>query len=157
MRKYLPIVAILAILSPLIAPAQAPTYKTYTNARFAYSISYPSKLLTPQGEAPNGDGQKFLSSDGRAELIVYGSHNFNDRSLKDLYDEVRGYDGPNGATYEVLKPGWFVVSGLVAGRVFYQKTILREGVFKTFRLEYDRSAKWKWDPITSKIAGSFRG
>src|SRR5437868_6035966 len=34
-----------------------PNYQTYTNARFKYSISYPSNLLIPQGEAENGDGQ----------------------------------------------------------------------------------------------------
>src|SRR5436190_13571117 len=47
-------------------------YRTYSNARFAYSISYPSDLLVPQGESDNGDGQKFQSKDVRAVMLVYG-------------------------------------------------------------------------------------
>src|ERR1051326_7562559 len=34
-------------------------YRTYANARFNYSISYPSCLLIPQGESRNSDGQIF--------------------------------------------------------------------------------------------------
>jgi hypothetical protein len=145
---------LLALLSSLEAYAQAPIYKTYHNARFAYSISYPSNLLTPQGEAENGDGQKFLSSDGRAELIAWGSNNALDQTLKAKYDETRA---ERKTTYELVKPGWFVVSGIDNGKVFYQKTILRQNVFKTFRMEYDESAKAKWDPITARIAISFKG
>src|ERR1043166_3332871 len=39
------------------AAAQAPTYKTYTNARFAYSISYPTSL-----------GQHVIGHDRRFEI-----------------------------------------------------------------------------------------
>ena len=49
------------------SPALASGWKTYTNARFGYSISYPADVLMPQGESDNGDGQKFLSRDGRGE------------------------------------------------------------------------------------------
>jgi len=153
MRKSLLIVAALVLLVSTVTHAQAPTYQTYTNARFAYSISYPSNLV-PQGESTNGDGQKFRSSDGRAELIVYGSNNALDQTLKGMYDETRG---SGEVTYEVLKPGWFVVSGVNNGKVFYQKTILRQNVFKTFRLEYDESVKEQWDPITAKVVRSFKG
>lgn len=156
MRKHFPIIAIFGIFLALPGQVQIPTYKTYSNARFAYSISYPWKLLTPQGEATNGDGQKFLSSDGDVELIVYGSNNALDQSLKDVYDEARGAANSE-VTYQILKPGWFVVSGISDGKVFYQKTILRQGVFKTLRLEYKRSVKSTWDPITPKIAASFKG
>ena len=149
---------LLALFASLAAQPQAQIYKTYSNARFAYSISYPSNLLTPQGEAENGDGQKFLSSDGHAELIVYGSNNALNQTLKSLYDETRAVKDSNfKVTYEVLKPAWFVVSGIDNGRVFYQKTILRQGIFKTFRMEYVESEKQTWDPITTKIGGSFKG
>jgi hypothetical protein len=98
-----------------------------------------------------------MASDGTAELIVYGSNNALDQTLKGMYDETRATTDSKKVTYEVLKPGWFVVSGIENGKVFYQKTILRQNVFKTFRLEYNESEKQKWDPITAKIAGSFKG
>jgi hypothetical protein len=48
-------------------------FKIYINERYNYSILYPLDLLYPQGEAANGDGQKFLSKDGLVEMLVYGT------------------------------------------------------------------------------------
>jgi hypothetical protein len=137
-------------------------YSTYSNSRFSYSISYPTALLIPQGEADNGDGQKFLSRDGRAEMIVYGSNNALEQSLRDLYNEqLRRAEGDDRSkktvTYKVLRDNWFVVSGYEGYRVFYQKTIFRGGVFKTFRIEYDKSLADIFDKVTKRVAASFRG
>lgn len=134
-------------------------YRTYHNARFDYSISYPANILAPQGESENGDGQKFLTRDGRAEMLVYGSHNSLDQSLRQVYEsETSRSEHPNRrVTYRLLRRDWFVVSGIEDGRIFYQKTFLKKGVFKTFRLEYDENAKQTFDSITTRIAGSFKG
>lgn len=136
-------------------------YSTYSNGRFSYSISYPTDLFIPQGEADNGDGQKFLSRDGRSEMIVYGS-NALDQSLRDLYNEQlrrdQGADpSKKNVTYKVLRDNWFVISGYEGDRVFYQKTILRRGVFKTFRIEYDKLLADVFDQATKRVAASFRG
>jgi hypothetical protein len=136
------------------------SYRTYTNARFAYSISYPSDLLRPQGEAANGDGQKFSARDGRAELIVYGSYKALDKTLKETFDEEANAsaDHPKRVvTYKVLRAGWFVVSGREAGKIFYQKTMLKGNTFKSFRIEYDQAQKAAFDPIVKVIEKSFRG
>lgn len=136
-------------------------YSTYNNARFSYSVSYPTGLLIPQGEADNGDGQKFLSRDGRAEMLVYGSNNALDQSLRDIYNEqLREGEGERSkktVTYKVLRDDWFVVSGREGDRVFYQKTIFRGGVFKTFRIEYDKALAGVFDKVTKRVAASFKG
>jgi len=143
-------------------PAFAETlYKTYSNKRFEYSISYPKDILYPQGEAANGDGQKFLSKEGDASLLVYGSHNFNDQTLEQRYqEESRGTTAENQTklvTYRVLKENWFVISGYVLGKIFYQKTILNNNQFKTFYLEYPETKKKLYDPIVKQLSTSFKG
>jgi hypothetical protein len=136
-------------------------YSIYSNARFSYSISYPEGLLIPQGEADNGDGQKFLSRDGRAELIVYGSHNALNQNLRDLYNEqLREGDDARSkktVTYKILRNNWFVVSGYEGDRVFYRKTIFKGGMFKTFNIEYDKSRADVFDKVTKRVAASFKG
>ena len=134
-------------------------YRTYHNARFDYSISYPAGVLIPQGEAENGDGQKFQSKDGRVEMLVYGSNNALDQTLRQMYQQEHSVtEHPNRrVTYQVLRADWFVVSGVDGDRVFYQKTFLRHGVFKTFRIEYDQSQKAAFDSITGTISRSFKG
>lgn len=78
MRKSVLVAAVLVLLSTSVltdGQRVENEYRTYHNIRFGYSISYPADSLIPQGEAENGDGQKFLSRDGRTEMLVYGSHN----------------------------------------------------------------------------------
>lgn len=133
--------------------AQRTVYKTYTNARFGYSISYPSNLLTPQGEADNGDGQVFRARDNSAEMRVYGSQDVGG-GLAEAYREAQA---GKEVTYKTMKRNWFVVSGRDGGRIFYRKTIFKGDVLKTFTIEYDESQKSTYDAITARIARSFIG
>jgi hypothetical protein len=152
---------IFALGTPGAAAQGRMAYDTYSNARFKYSIAYPSGVLYPQGEADNGDGQKFLSKDGRAVMLVYGGHQLDAVRLSDMYEETLKQKSLDGAsrdvTMKLLKKDWFVVSGYAGEKVFYQKTMLKGGVFKTFIIEYDRAQKSFYDPITSRIARSFTG
>lgn len=156
----LSLIVFIGVLAAQSRPAQAQAgYATYHNARFNYSIAYPAKVLIPQGEAANGDGQKFLSRDGRVEMLVYGSNNSLNQTLRDAYqEEINPSAHPQRRiSYQVMRADWFVVSGTENGRVFYQKTFLRREVFKTFRIEYDESQKGTFDSITAAIAKSFKG
>ena len=142
----------------MLAHGQAPAgYQTYYNSRFEYSISYPSTLLIPQGEAANGDGQKFLTRDGKVEMLVYGSNNALEKTLRGVFQARTARHESRTITYQVFKGDWFVVSGTENNKVFYEKTMQHNGVFKTFRIEYDKAVKDTWDPITAKIAHSFKG
>jgi len=151
--------SVVIILASLTMITAQENYKTYSNARFDYSIAYPANILYPQGESANGDGQKFLSKDGHAELIVWGSNNALNERLKDVYERESGAssDHPKRVvSYKVLKPNWFVISGREDHRIFYQKTILRGDVFKSFRIEYSDSDKARFDQIIKRIEKSFR-
>jgi hypothetical protein len=145
------------------------TYQTYHNARFAYSISYPADVFVPQGESDNGDGQRFLSKDGRAELIIYAGYAINDSqdTLQKRFREAtagRTAKQPQRVvTYKLIKDDWFVVSGREGGRIFYQKTIFKKaesnapGVFKTLRIEYDEAQNRDYGTIVARLVASFKG
>ena len=163
MRRRGSIAASLAALTLFVlgvpAAAAQHSYRTYHNARFDFSISYPADVLIPQGEPANHDGQKFRSRDGRAEMLVYGSNNALNQTLRQLYSEETNpsADHPQRTvSYKTLKGNWFVVSGIEDGKVFYQKTMLSRGVFKTFRIEYDESQKDPYDSLTAQMVRSFR-
>ena len=132
-------------------------YTTYTNARFKYSISYPSDLLIPQGEAENGDGQVFKEKGSSSvEMRVYGSYNALHETLRNRYEKLAREWG-KGVTYKVIRQDWFVVSAMVNGKIHYQKTILRKETFKTFEIEYDAVRGSTYNDVTDRIAKSFRG
>ena len=76
-------------------------YKTYANARFKYSISYPADLLIPQGEAENGDGQVFREKSSSVEMRVYGGYNV---STEDWLDEQGVADVSGGRVVRLPFP-----------------------------------------------------
>lgn len=150
------VTAALAVSQSLIAFPQN-NYKTYTNARFKYSISYPADLLVPQGEAENGDGQVFKEKGSSSvEMRVYGGYNVSNETLRSRYEKLVGEWG-KGVTYKVLRQDWFVVSAMVKGKIHYQKTILRGDVFKTFEIEYDPVRGSTYNDVTDRISKSFKG
>ena len=136
-------------------------FNTYHNARFDFSISYPADVFIPQGEADNGDGQRFLSKNGKAEMLVYGSYNALKQTLQQAFAEVSASsakDHPGRViSYKLLRADWFAVSGTENGKIFYQKTFLKKGIFKTFRIEYDESQKEIYDSLTAAMSKSFKG
>ena len=140
----------------LSAPLGSNVYKTYANARFSYSISYPADLLIPQGEAENGDGQTFRAQGGRAEMRVWGQNNVNSETLRTSFTRTVNEWG-RGVSYKVIKGDWFVVTALVNGKIHYQKTMLRRGVFKTLQIEYDATQRATYDPVAARISKSFVG
>lgn len=129
-------------------------YKTYSNARFGYSISYPSDLLALQGEADNADGQVF-SGDG-AEMRVFGSHMLLNETLLKEFNAVVKERG-DGVTYKTYRKNFFVVSALNDGKIFYQKTIAKpDGSFITFLIEYDESKRGTYDKAVAKMVKSLK-
>ena len=135
MIRLLPLIFLFLIQS---IPAEE-TFRTYTNSRFYYSIDYPTNLLIPKGEAPKGDGQIFVSPDGQGRMIIYGTHNVLEQSIQDLYrKESKDVSTPQitkHVTYKRQKDHWFVVSGYIGPKIFYQKTFLSNGMFKSFYIE----------------------
>jgi len=132
------------------------TFARYVNVRFKYAICYPKDLLVPQGESANSDGQKFLSNDG-VELIVYGTNNALNETLKERMSETQArLAGATGkVTYKVQKANWFVLSGQNGQTVFYVKTLSSHGQFKSFELTYDRSAAALYDPLVGRFVSCF--
>jgi len=143
-----------------IGASEGVTYRTYNNARYGYSIVYPVDLLEPQGEAENGDGQKFLSRDKKVLLLVFGANNIDNDSAKRGFDKfVKDMNAEQGrvVTYKVLKKSWFVVSGRHDNNLFYSKTIYRGDTSISFIIEYPASERAIYDPIVTRISKSFTG
>lgn len=159
MKKFLILAVVLIFSQAVFGQAK---YKVYGNARFGYSISYPANLLAPQGEAANGDGQAFLSSDKNTEMRVWGNFNALFRTVKEQYEEDIKTYGAADVTYKALLKNGYVISGVKGDRIFYQKTLFsgREkdagAVFYTFTIEYKKSESGKFDSIVQQISKSFK-
>lgn len=132
----------------VLASLAAPTYKTYHNQRFGYRIDYPADFR-PQPEADNGDGRRFLSPDGQAELSAYAGYNALDDGLAGDRKLARQYWQEQHATLTLdqLTRTGYVLSGQVAGRIFYKKTVLKNNTLTTFVWKYPAARKAAMDAV----------
>jgi hypothetical protein len=154
MNKFLILTAFFSVLVFSQTVSAQTNFKTYGNSRFGYSISYPSDLLVPQGEAENGDGQIFKNAD--AEMRVYGSNMLLNETLKKEYDALLRQQGKN-VTYKASGTNFFAISGKRAGKIFYRKTIENAGgAFITFEIEYKEAKRATYDKVVTKVVKSFK-
>lgn len=153
MKKILFLLTIVSFFAFSQAIFAQANYKTYRNARYGFSISYPSALLKPQGEADNGDGQIFTGTG--AEMRVFGSNMLlNETLLKEFNALIKSRAG---VTYKTRQRNFFVVSAISDGKIFYQKTIARkDGSYITFMIEYDESKRAVYDKAVTRMVKSFR-
>ena len=154
------------VTQPTPAPQPEPSFDSYCNSRFQYCIDYPKDTIYPQPESPNGDGRVFKNKNGDKVLTVYGrwamNTNGDDMTIKQQYDEdLQGGENPNGnerrtITYNKLGRDYFVISGYEDKKIFYQKTILKNGAFCYAILRYNESDKALYDKVSERIFNSFK-
>lgn len=128
----------------------------YQNQAYRYSIAYPDTLFHPVAEIGEGRGREFATRAGDAHFIVYADEIARPDELGELYHRELDAIGPN-AVYHALETDWFVVTGRREDRAMYQKTILRGGLLKTFRIEYDLRHAPYYETVTAIMAASMRG
>jgi len=141
--------------------SQNQDYDQYCNVRFNYCLYYP-KFLNPQPESANGDGRIFFNKKGDEVLRVFGRFNLDaegetitlERQYKiDVQDNLKK---KNIITYKKLGKTFFVISGYRNGKIFYQKTILKNDAFAFAILQYPKDEKEIYDKVSAEIFKSFK-
>ncbi len=139
-------------------PSSVQQYATYTNVRFSYSICYPPNTLIPQGESANGDGQQFLAQNGMAKVLVYGSNAVSETPQQELQLDENYYLNNNSLssiTNQSLNQDSFTFSGSSPSVVFYEKTLIQNGQYKTFSIQYSQQVASIFAPIATAMAQCF--
>ncbi|MDK2010986.1 MULTISPECIES: hypothetical protein [unclassified Deinococcus] len=145
----------------LLGIASTAEAASYCNSRYSYCINVPAAMYG-QGESDSGDGQVFMNRSATVTLTVWGAWNVPDLpSFEDEYREAsRGWPSAPGrparvVTYKVMKPDFFVVSGIEGGKVFYQRTIksAKNASMATYLLQYRDGDKTAQSYIKALTAG----
>ena len=146
----------------LINAAQAEVWKRYTNERFGTSVEVPA-AFTAQPPPANNDGRTFVSKDGNARILVYGSNapSVVVESFAAYRDWVADQETKDGlrVSYRANGPDWFALSGATGSKVVYQKVVAGcsdRSIAHHVRIEYPSSQKASYDPVVTRVAQSLR-
>ncbi|MAD47245.1 MAG: hypothetical protein CMI02_09330 [Oceanospirillaceae bacterium] len=147
-------------LTPALSLSAGDREQVYTNIRYGFELAYPQTLLHPQGESVNGDGQTFVSADGKARVQVYGANLLNEEQLEELYQRAAEDDlysqNAKLVTDKEMGDNWFSVAGYTEGdKVFYRKSIIHDGTLVTFTISYPEDEKSQWESAVSMLDSSF--
>lgn len=124
----------------------------YHNERFGGILPVPPGM-TPTRPPDNGDGQRFVSTDGKVTLLMYGA--FNVEGNGDLEPRWRESLAEPGRTitYKVRKAGWYVISGVMQdGTGFYERYTADARHAAGWSITYPQSDEKKYAPWIERIA-----
>jgi hypothetical protein len=140
--------------APGVASAQQ-HWATYANPRFGATADYPDdlfKVKDPPSE--NGDGQRFRTAGGRAELSIYGTNNI-DGEKPNVY--VARHVNLDEVTYKKAAADFYVVSGTRGATIFYERcNFPNKEVLACVYLSYPAAERAAWDKIVARISTSLR-
>lgn len=145
--------AILALLATL-SVARADGWTTYRIAQSGTSVDVPASLFTETAGKPDGYGQQFSTSDGRADLTVQAVSNQQGLSPAEF---LARKNPPPGIVYKRITPNFFVVSSVKRGKIWYDRCNFARGYVHCVLINYPAAEKRKWDRIVTRISHSLSG
>jgi hypothetical protein len=135
--------------------------RSWVNRRFGGAMDHPAGFVPDPGSVPeDGSAIRFWAADRRATAVVNLAPNREGRGLDALLAEAEGDVLQNGGgriTYRRRRDDWFVISGFMAGRIFYRRTLrLRRGVVATLWMEFPPELRPCLDAAVTMMSLSFR-
>lgn len=113
-------------------------WQTYGNSRFGTVTDYPAGYLSMLPPPENGDGRTFESRDGKARVLVFAGHNFDDKTLPELMAAEIANGGYQSLTSSFLQGDRFQIEGTRDGRTITHVEILdQQNAVHTLDIAHD--------------------
>ena len=139
------------------APAVAPVLD-WRSPELGLAMRHPADFALVEA---GPDTARFASRDGQAVATVTAIPNGLGQRLPAVMDEARQDITENSGgeiTYSRTKANWFVLSGFMAGRIFYRRSLIPvDGRFiGTLWVEFPRAMKPCFEDAVTTMSLSFR-
>lgn len=124
----------------------------YNNGRFFFHTYVPA-CLTRAALPANGDGITLQNDGGTVVFAASGSHNTDKQSAGIYYELAKQSVGAESVTYSDWGEGWYAVSGVRNGQVYYIKGLVGDAACCSIRFCYPYAEKENYDwmvPVLEK-------
>jgi len=151
------------VLGAPFSPVTAGDWNVYNNPRFGTISEVPAQGFSAQTPSQNGDGQTWVSDDGRGQILVFGDLIVTADTVAAYRQETLGYARDEGLeiVYSAGKKNWFVYSGFLEGDIIYEKVVVTAGcdpmIGNHVYFRYPADQKTAYDAIVRRMAGSLEG
>ena len=154
MRIVVGLVILTVVHSSSITLAQSLSWKRYGIPETGTSVDIPSSIFTETAGKPNGYGQQFRTSDGRADLTVQSAPNGAGDSPAAFLEKK---NPPSHVLYKRITSDFFVVSSIRDDKIWYDRCNFSNRLIHCVLINYPANEKQQWDGIVTRISKSLSG
>jgi hypothetical protein len=138
-----------------IASAEPVQWQTYSIQSTGTSVDIPSSIFSEDaGAPPQGDGQRFRTADGRAELTVQAAA--IEPNIDPAEFLARQHPPPH-IQYKRITARFFAVSGYKGDKVWYDRCNFAKAFVHCVLINYPAREERAWDAVVTRISLSLRG
>ena len=128
---------------------------TYRNARFGFSVRYPSTRVRGQ-EPTNGDGCIISPQDGTIEVTVSGSNNTLNETTQAAYYRTLNVAKQRGIPgFHTVSDDWYVVTYTDGTFIYYVKGFVGAGSENKLHIKYLQSKKDQYQDVVQQLENGF--
>jgi hypothetical protein len=139
-------------LSPVVAAAQAVNWVRYQVPETGASVDIPTSIFSEQAGKPEaGYGDRFLTSDRRADLTVQSVPN-NEGFSPAVF--LARKNPPRDIVYKRVTPRFFVVSSFRKGKIWYNRCNFAGRFINCVLINYPTAEKRQWDSVVTRISNT---
>jgi hypothetical protein len=132
-------------------------WATLRNERHGFLIAYPIGVFEQRGEPQTDEGRVLYSHDGKAQLLVGAFANDDATPLAAYRDYLlaENYAGAH-IDYAPLRGKWFVLSGTIGDREFYERVSFTCGgrLINSWAMIYPTAERAFYNRIVEAVARS---
>jgi hypothetical protein len=148
------IALVLAVAPFCAAAAQPNVWKTYVVAETGAEVEIPISIFSGDAGKPEGGrGQRFLTSDRRANLTIQSISNEANDAPADFLAKQKP---PSDIIYKKVTSRFFVVSSVLNGRIWYNRCNRVAGYMNCVLINYPAGEKRQWDNVVTRISRSLK-
>jgi hypothetical protein len=150
--------ACLAAAAPPSGALEAPGWTTYADGHGTI-VDFPANLFpVTEGAPPIGNGRRFRTADGRADVSIYTLPNEERQTPRAYLSRHLKSDFKN-LDYNRVSGRFFAVSGIVRGKTFYSRCNFEgpRGAMHCLYMDYPARETRAWDRVVTRMSLSLRG
>jgi hypothetical protein len=147
-----------AAAAPPASTPEGPGWTVYADGHGTI-VDFPANLFpVAEGAPPIGNGRRFRTEDGRADVSIYTLPNEEHQTPRAYLSRHLKSDFKN-LDYNRVSDRFFAVSGIVRGKTFYSRCNFegRRGVMHCLYMDYPARETRAWDAVVTRMSLSLRG
>jgi hypothetical protein len=133
-------------------------WRDYRNEHLGITAVYPSRVFRFERASTAGDGELFVSKDGRARLLIGAMENHDHFSPESYQRFIASQSYPGlKVDYSPVRGTWTVLSGTMGETMVYEKAMFSCGgrVISSFAMTYPVEQRSLYDRIVERIEHTF--